>query len=274
MDFEDIRFEQHNGLAIITLNRPQRLNALLNRGLDELNRALDAVETNDELRVLVITGAPRPDGRPCFCAGLDLTEIAEKGVPPLSRPGLTGAIEGMSVLDPIENGFMRLCDRLESFPCPTIAAVDGVCTAGGLELALCCDFRIASGSAQFSDLHVKNLGLIGGGGATVRLTRLVGPARAKEMTFLGEVINGEEAYRIGLANKSVPPEKLMLEATEWGAKMVPLSSSALRLTKASINVSLDMDERNALRYSYICWAALGDAKEGAQEFLSDRTKKE
>ena len=270
MVFEDIRFEQGEGVAIITLDRPDRLNALLRRSVEELNQALDMVEGDEELRVVIITGGPRSDGRPCFCAGLDLKEVAEKGVPSLTRPGPLGAVEGMAVLGPIENPFMSLCDRVESFPIPTIAAIDGVCTAGGLELALCCDFRIVSETAQISDLHLKNLGMIGGGGATVRLTRLVGPSRTKQITFMGETMDGAESYRVGLANVVVPPSQLLAQAREWGSKMVPLNPSGLRLAKASINASLDMSTRDALRYSYICWAALGDAKQGAQQFLSGR----
>ena len=273
MTFKDIRFDHGDGLAIITLNRPPRLNALLREGLEEFNKALDMVELDGELKVLIITGAPRPDGRPCFCTGLDLNEIAEKGVPPMIRPGQLGAVEGMAVLGPIENSFMTLCDRLESFPRPTIAAIDGICTAGGLEIALCCDFLLVSESAQISDLHLKNLGVLGGGGATVRLARRLGPAKAKELAFIGDVIDGNEAWRIGLANKVFPSEELMERTKEWGSKMVPIDPSGLRLTKASINASMDMTTRQALRYSYICMAALGDVQERARQLLSTQAKR-
>ena len=114
MTFKDIRFDHGDGLAIITLNRPPRLNALLREGLEEFNKALDMVELDGELKVLIITGAPRPDGRPCFCTGLDLNEIAEKGVPPMIRPGQLGAVEGMAVLGPIENSFMRCATGLRA----------------------------------------------------------------------------------------------------------------------------------------------------------------
>ena len=272
MTFTDLRFEHGDGLAMITLNRPPRLNALLRRGLGEFNQALDMVEGDEDLKVLIITGAPRPDGRPCFCTGLDLDEIADKGVPPMTRPGPLAAVEGMAVLGQVENSFMGLCDRLESFPRPTIAAIDGVCTAGGLELALCCDLLLASETAQISDLHLKNLGVLGGGGATVRLARRVGPAKAKEIAFMGEVIDGNEAWRIGLANKVVPAGELMERTKEWGSKMVKINPSGLRLAKVSINASLDMSTRQALRYSYICMAALGDVQERARQLLSTQAK--
>ena len=275
MAFEYIQLQQGEGLAIITLDRPQRLNALLRRSLEELNMVLDNVEGYEGTKVVIITGAPRPDGRPCFCPGLDLSEIAEKGVPRMTRPGPLAAVEGMAVLGQVENSFMALCDRIESFPRPIIAAVDGVCTAGGLEIALCCDFILASETAQISDLHLKNLGILGGGGATVRLARRVGPAKAKEIAFMGDVIDGKEAWRIGLANKAFPPSELMTGAREWGAKMAAIDPAGLRLAKASINVSLDMSMRDALRYSYICMAALGDVQvqERAQKLLSGQPKR-
>ena len=271
MPFNDITFEQGDGLAIITLNRPSRLNSLTRHGLEEVHQALDTVENDEALKVLILTGAPRPDGRPCFCAGLDVAEIAEKGVPPLTRSGPHGALEGIAALNPVENPFMSLCDRLESFPRPTIAAIDGVCTAGGLEIALSCDFRVVSETAQISDLHLKNLGVVGGGGNTVRLTQLVGPAKAKEIIFMGDPVDGKSAYQIGLANRVVPPSELLARSKEWGAKMVPISTAGLRLAKASISATLDMSTRDALRYSYACWAAtLAGVAEQAQKFTSGR----
>ncbi|MBI2165157.1 MAG: enoyl-CoA hydratase/isomerase family protein [Chloroflexi bacterium] len=277
MAYSDIKLEQGDGLAIITLNRPERLNSLSRHGLEEIRQALDTVEADGTLKVLILTGAPRPDGRPCFSAGLDVREIAEKGLPPLARSGSLGeaALEGMAVVGPVENAFMALCDRLESFPRPTIAAVDGICTGGGLELAMCCDFRIAAETALISDLHLKNLGVVGGGGNTVRLTHLVGPAKAKEIIFMGEPIDGREAHRIGLANVVAPPAELMAKAREWGGKMVSLSASGLRLAKASIAAALDMDRRDALRYSYACWAATaGNIQEQAQAFTSRRPERQ
>ena len=273
MGFQYILVEQNQGLATITLNRPERLNALWLKEIEGIHQALDAVEADDAQRVVIVTGSSRPDGRPCFCAGLDVKEIAEKGVPPLTRPGPLGAIESMAVLGAVENPFMVLCDRLESFPKPTIAAIDGVCVAGGLELVLSCDLRVVSETAQISDMHLKNLGLVGGGGSTVRLTRLVGPSRAKELVFMDQAIDGQEAYRMGLANKVTPPAELMGRAREWGLKLAALDPVAVRLAKASINASLSMNQRDALRFSYICWAAAGDAKAGAQAFFSSREKK-
>jgi enoyl-CoA hydratase/carnithine racemase len=267
LEFNDILVENTDGVAIITLNRPAQLNSLMMASIEELNQALDTIEADDSIGVVVISGSPRPDGRPCFCAGLDLKEIAENGVPRLTRGGTNGAIEGLAVLGVIENPFMLLCDRLESFPKPTIAAIDGICTGGGLEIALCCDFRIVAETAKVSDLHLKNLGVIGGGGATVRLTHAVGPSKAKEIAFTGEPLSGEEAYRIGLANKVVPSAELLAGAKDFAGKMVSISSSGLRLAKASIHATLNMNLRDALRYSYVCWAAaLAEADESAKKF--------
>lgn len=268
--YETLLHQKTDGVGLITLNRPRSLNALSSQLLAELDGLLTAIETDAGTRVVVITGAPRPDGRPCFSAGADLKELAQKGPLTLKRKGLVAAVEAMAALDPVENHIQSLCDRVESFGRPVIAAIDGVCTAGGLELALSCDLRIASETAQISDLHIKNLGVIGGAGVTARLARAVGPAKAKEIVFTGDPIDGREAWRIGLVNRVVPPEGLLPEATALAQRIAAMRSEALRLAKASINATMDMDFRQALRYSYLCWTALGDTSAGAKAFAEGR----
>lgn len=260
MSYADILVEREEELAIITLNRPSRLNAMRHQTLNELNAALDEIASDGTLKVVIITGAPRPDGRACFSSGGDVKEIAEKG-PYTAQRDIVGSIEDVTALYPVESEAQLLMDRIESFSKPVIAAIDGVCTAGGLELALCCDLRVVSETAIISDLHLKNLGVLGGSGATVRLARAVGCAKAKEIVFTGEPLDGQEAWKIGLANRVVPPSRLMDEAKELGKKIAKMRSEGVRLAKSSINSSIDMGLHEALRFSYLCVAALTeDAK--------------
>jgi enoyl-CoA hydratase len=251
------------GVALITLNRPQRLNALSNQLQDELWQVLDEVEKDDEVRAMVFTGAPRPDGRPCFSAGADLKEISQQEER-FSTGGIGGIVRAM-----MDRGFeprlAGVCSRLETMGKPSIAAVDGVCTAGGMELALACDIRVASETAQMSDLHIKNLGTIGGAGVSTRLARTLGPAWAKEIMFTGEPLNGEQAVSIGLANHVFPPDKLVEEALALARKFATMRPQALAMAKAAMNAAMDLDMERALRFSYIGSAAL-PAGEGARAF--------
>jgi enoyl-CoA hydratase len=256
MSYETIRVEHDGRVSLITLNRPERLNALSRQMVRELGEALGEVRQR-ETHALVITGAPRSGGQPCFCAGADLKEMAALGPVPRPRPGLIGALEGMAVLDTAEDEIQALFDTVESLPMLTIAAVDGVCTAGGLELALACDVRIIGERAQVSDLHVKNLGRIGGGGVTARLTRVVGPAWAKEMLITGDPLPPEVALRIGFANHLVPSERLVEEALSLARRVAERRLEAIRVAKASVDATMDMTRKEALRFSYLCWVAMG-----------------
>lgn len=266
MTYETLIYQKEDSIGIVTLNRPQRLNALSRQLQDELLSVLDEVEADGEVRVIIITGTPRPDGQPCFSAGADLKEIAtssgDRGNPivKLSKELMDRGIEPH---------LAGVCSRLETLGKPSIAAIDGVCTAGGLELALSCDMRVVSETAQISDLHIKNLGSIGGAGVTVRLARAVGPAKAKEIMFTGEPINGQEALRIGLANRVFPPAKLLAGARELARKIAAMRPEALALAKAAMSASMDLEIGKALRYSYLCSTAL-PALEGARAFAEKR----
>lgn len=252
MLYKTIKYEKKEGVALITLNRPHALNALSRELSRELNEALEEAEHDEEVRVLIITGAPRLDGRPCFSAGADIKEAAEKGLAGLGlkRSNIADEVEAIARISahlPFQNIYeMRK---------PVIAAIDGICTAGGLGLAEACDIRLVAETAEISDMHIKNLGFIGGGVATAFLPRIVGASMAKEMVFTGEPIDGKEAWRIGFANHVYPPDKLMQAAMNMAKKIAIVNPGGIRMAKALINASPDMDIRQALMYSRLCSAA-------------------
>jgi enoyl-CoA hydratase len=265
---------QHDGYCVLTLNRPRRLNALSGELIQALTAALDAIEKEESTRVVVITGGPRADGRPCFCAGADLHELAAGGAAAVGEREydlvreVAGAIRGDYLG---ASGYRRVLTRLEEFPKPVIAAIDGVCTAGGIELALSCDLRVVADSAQISDLHVTTTAHTGGAGATSRLSRLVGPAKAKEMIFTGLVLDGAEAHRIGFANRVVPSAALLDEARAMAAETAKRHPIALRMAKALADAAHDLDHERALRYDHLAWTTLmltTGGYQGAQRFTA------
>ena len=234
MAYEFIRYEKpEEHVVAITLNRPDRLNALGQRMLSELNSALESIEKDNDVRVFLLTGATRTDGRPCFSAGGDLRSVAdgEKMDPYL----------GMQVTNAID-------DLLK----PSIAVVDGVCTAGGAEIALACDFRLVAESAQVSDFHLKNLGTgLGGWGGSTRWARLVGVTNAKEIILTGKVLNGQDAYRIGFASGVYPANRLWDEAMKMARAIAGMKPEGVRLTLAHLDRVADMSRDEALRWSQL-----------------------
>ena len=193
MNYETVILETVGAVAIATLNRPTKKNALTEQMHRELIHIYDEIERSDEVKVLVITGGPD-----CFSTGADLSDVSktEDGLP-------TGP---------------NAIERLADFPKPTIAVINGWCIAGGIELALSCDLRVAAETARIGDRHIR-IGFIGGAGAPTRLVRLLGGSKAMELILTGDTIDGKEAYRIGFANKVFPPEKLMEGAMEMAAKI-------------------------------------------------------
>lgn len=280
MDLETIIYEKDDNVVVLTLSRPTSLNALSRQLLKELIEVLNEIEKDDALGAVIITGAPRPDGSPCFSPGVDIKESNEKG-------SLTEAAWGVpedalfntlkAFADEIDIDLKELSafDRVAKFPKATIAAIDGICTAGGLELAIACDMRIVSETAKINDLHMKNLGKMGGAGLQTRLPRLIGTAKAKELLWTGDLIDGKEALRIGLANRISTPDKLIEDAKELGKKVAAMSINAIKTSKAVINAGMNMTERESLRYSDIAniihMVTMGDkAREGYKAFEEKR----
>lgn len=250
MPNETLIYEKANGIVTLTFKRPERLNAITYQMSVELVEAIDKIEEDRDVRVLVLTGAGKG-----FCAGVDIKELANPKAKPV----------------PIGKRY-TFFNRLEDVTKPVIAAINGSCNGGGLELALCCDFRIASKSASFGLGEVK-LGVIPSGGATVRLPRLIGPARAKELLYFGNRIDGQEAYRIGLVNRVVPPEQLMAEVKRWAAELAERAPLSLKALKYCVNVGMQMDLFGALEYetnSVVPLAITEDCMEGIQAFIEKR----
>ena len=274
---DGLRVETADAVRIITLDRPNRLNAISRDVIAGLEALLDETERDADVRVLVITGAPRPDGRGCFCAGADLKELARGGAAGVGERefDLVREVTGVAGGDHLgAEGFRRVLSRLETFPKPVLAAIDGVCTAGGIEIALSCDLRICADSASISDLHVTNVFHTGGGGATSRLSRLVGPAYAKEMIFLGLVLDGAEAHRIGFANVVVPASDLLDTARRLAREIATRHPVALRVAKALADIAPYQSRDESLRYDYLCWTAqmlTTGGYAGAQSFAGDTT---
>ena len=249
---EFITYEVEGMVGIITINRPKALNALNSQVLDELDATLDAVDL-DNVRALILTGA----GEKSFVAGADIAEMST----------LTKA-EG-EAFGKKGNDVFR---KLETFPLPTIAAVNGFALGGGCEIAMACDIRIASDNAIFGQPET-GLGIIPGFGGTQRLARLVGMGRAKEMIFTCDNIDANEAYRIGLVNKVVAKEELMATAKAMAAKIISKGSYAVSIAKAAINNGYDMDIKNAVEMEANLFGVTNDThdkKEGMGAFLEKR----
>jgi enoyl-CoA hydratase/carnithine racemase len=232
MSFETIEFTRRgDGIAIVRLNRPQRLNAINGRVLEELAAAVDAIDTDPEIRVFLLCGSPRPDGRPCFSAGFDLKSLSE-GV----------------AMDPHLGA--RLTDRIDDLLTPSIAVVDGVCSTGGAELALACDFRVVGDSLELSDWHLKRLGTgLGAWGGGVRWPRLVGVQSAKEILLTGRTVGAEDAVRIGFATERHPSADLLDRALAMAGAIAAMNRDGVRMCLAHLDRCEDMARDTALRHA-------------------------
>ncbi|MEA2032313.1 MAG: enoyl-CoA hydratase-related protein, partial [Euryarchaeota archaeon] len=215
--------------------------------------ALDDAETDAAVRAIVITGS----GEKAFCAGADITELVEKSP------------EEASEWSSWAQGITTYMEKLKK---PVIAKINGFCLGGGLELAMACDFRIASEKAVFG-LPEINLAIIPGGGGTQRLPRLIGKTKAMEMLMCGEQIDAAEAFRVALVNKTVPADELDGEVDEVIKKLLSKSAVALGIVKDAVNSGLEMDLGHALEYEAECFGqalATEDAREGLKGFLEKR----
>ncbi|MBR3174183.1 MAG: enoyl-CoA hydratase/isomerase family protein [Eubacterium sp.] len=222
---EFIKFEKEDYIGIITINRPQALNALNSQVLDELNEVLDSVDSN-ETRALILTG----EGDKSFVAGADIGEMS----------ALTKA-EG-EAFGKKGNDVFR---KLETLEIPVIAAINGFALGGGCEISMSCDIRICSENAIFGQPEV-GLGITPGFGGTQRLARLVGPGMAKQMIYTGRNIKADEAYRIGLVNAVYPQEELMAAAKKMASGIAMQAPIAVRACKKAINDGLDVDMDQAI----------------------------
>ncbi len=253
MSFENIILETQNNIATIFFNRPKALNALNNALFDELDIALDQVNDNNSIKVLILTGK----GDKAFVAGADISELVKMN--PLQ--GKYFSRKGQKVFS-----------KLEDLPIPTIAAVNGFALGGGLEAAMGCDFIYASSRALFG-LPEINLGLIPGFGGTQRLARRIGINRTKELVFTGKNLNAETAYEYGIINKICDPEKLMEDVLKTANLIASKGKVALRSAKEVIQNGLNTDIETGCKIENDVFGlnmASEDAKEGTTAFLEKR----
>ncbi|GIU71088.1 MAG: short-chain-enoyl-CoA hydratase [Candidatus Nitrosocaldaceae archaeon] len=229
-----IKFEKEDGIAVITINRPEKLNAMNIDVIKELGSAVEEAEQDDEVRCVIITGA----GEKAFSAGAD--------------------IEYMSKITPLEAEQYALTghatmDKIEDLSKPVIAAVNGYALGGGCELSLACDIRIGSKNAVLGQPEVT-IGIPPGWGGTQRLMRIVGIAKAKELVFTGKRIKADEAYAIGLLNKVVELSDLMNEAKSMAKEIAKNSSIAVRVSKTLLNRGRDADIKTGLKLEIWGWS--------------------
>lgn len=251
-NYETILVEKRGAVAIITINRPEKRNALNIQTRAEGAAALEELAVDNSVRVVVITGA----GDKAFIAGADIAEFA----------GRTAITQRDVMLS------RSLFTAFESFPKPVIAMINGYCLGGGCELAMACDLRIAGESASFGQPEI-NLGIIPGGGGTQRLTRLVGETKAMELILTGEIIDARTAYSIGLVNIVVPAADLEGKTMEIANRIAEKSPIALRLAKEAVKTAsksnLDEGLRREIDLFALCFSS-EDKDEGVKAFLEKR----
>jgi len=242
--------DEERRVALLRFNRPRQLNALNGEVMDALCSALEALDRDEAIRVMVVTGNER-----AFAAGADIGEMATA-----------------SPIDMLRTNRIAQWDRVRRIGKPVIAAVAGWCLGGGCELAMALDLIIAAESARFGQPEI-NIGVIPGAGGTQRLTRAIGKSVAMEMILTGEPIDAREAHRLGLVSRVVPNELLVEDALALAAKIAVKSPLALRLAKEAVNAAYEMGLTDALaherRLFYLLFASK-DQKEGMAAFLEKR----
>lgn len=247
---KDLLFEIVNNVAVVKINRPKALNALNKSIVNELDAVVEQIKGMEDVRVLVIGSIDN------FAAGADIKEMIDCNKEEAGEFSFSGSFQ-----------------EIANLPIPTIAAIDGYALGGGLELALACDFRIATKTAKMGFPEI-NLGIMPGAGGTIRAPRLIGETRAKELILFGEILDGIRAEQIGLVNKVVEKEELMEKAMEWANKLCKKASIASRVAKSTIKAGMSQTNmEDAIAIEYENWAELfntEDQKEGMKAFIEKR----
>jgi enoyl-CoA hydratase len=252
MSYQTLALDIADRIATLTVNRPDKLNALNGDTIMELGLAIDALVGNGDVSAIILTGAGR-----AFVAGADISELSGQSPDDARRRSLTG---------------QGVFDRFATSPKPVIAAVNGFALGGGCELAMACHVRVASEMAKFGQPEVK-LGICAGYGGTQRLPRLVGTGRALQMLLTGEIIDSAEAYRIGLVNRVVAAEALLDSARELATQMIANGPLALALTIEAVARGVELPLTDALIIEADLFAQLSgteDMREGTKAFLEKR----
>jgi len=252
MPYASVTLAASGGIATLTVNRPDKLNALNAATMAELGDAISEVRSRDDIGGLIVTGAGR-----AFVAGADISELAKETAVSARRLATEG---------------QRIFGLFETSPKPVIAAVNGFALGGGCELALACHIRIATEQAKFGQPEVK-LGICPGYGGTQRLARLVGKGRALQLLLTGETIDAAEAYRLGLVNRVVAADALILSATEMLRQILANGPLAVAACIEAVTLGLDMSLEGglALEASHFgLLAATSDMREGTKAFLEKR----
>lgn len=253
MPYESLLVSIEERVATLTVNRPERRNALNATVRTELVDALEALREESEVRVVILTGA----GDRAFVAGADITEFAERT-----------PLEQRQAMQP-----PRIFELVAAFPKPVIAMINGFALGGGCELALACDLRIAAASARLGQPEIR-LGLIPGGGGTQRLPRLVGPGRALRLILTGELIDAAEALRLGLVDEVVPDDALRPRTLELARAIAGQSPVAVRLAKEAVRAALELPLAAGLAHErelFITAFGSEDKAEGVAAFLAKRS---
>lgn len=252
MELANVLYEKEGDIAIVTVNRPKALNALNAETLADIEKAMDAAAADPEVKVVILTGAGR-----AFVAGADITFMQNM----TAMEGRAFAMLGQAVFR-----------KIETMEKPVIAAVNGFALGGGCELAMSCDFRIASDAAKFGQPEV-GLGVTPGFGGTQRLPRLVGVGMAKELCYTGDTIDANEALRIGLVNHVVPGDELMTYVKDMAKRIASKGQLAVRMCKKAINEGMQMDIDRSMTLEADIFGILfstEEQKEGMTAFVEKR----
>ena len=256
MTYKTLLFDLSDRIATITFNRPDRLNAINEEMREDFARLFDELQTNDEIRVIIFTGAGR-----AFSAGGDIEYFEQEWKTTAFREE--------------NHRLTQFFDELELIEKPVLAAINGPCTGAGLQITLSCDIRIASDQAKFG-FRENNIGLIPGAGGCSRLVKLIGYGRAKELIFVGDMISAEEAERIGLVNRVVPDAELMTRTRELAEHLLTRAPQALGLAKRLLWHSVTSDFATGRMLEALAQSVLiksADHREGVRAFREKRKPK-